>query len=117
MKLVQSVQENEMCMVTESVESVERSIIGKVSESLEIVKSKRPHFYIGVRKVRAWIMKVQQNRDLARSLNIDPVRHIEEMPRMGHAASRKIMPIRIKFKTAERKAEILKRVKLLSWIV
>ena len=43
----------------------------------------------------------------------DPIQHIEELSRIGRAASDKIRSVRIKIKTAEGKVERLKRVKLL----
>ena len=51
--------------------------------------------------------------EILRSLNVVPVRHSEELSAIGHTAANKTGPVRIKIKTAEDKAEILKCAKLL----
>ena len=49
--------------------------------------------------------------EILRSISIDPVRHVDGVSRMGHAATYKVRPTRIKVKTVEGRSEILRRAK------
>ena len=110
----EDVQQNVIGSVTESMESVQRNVLGKVSESMEIEKWKFNLILHGIKE-----SENDEDEDvdivnkILRSISIDPVRHVDGVSRVEHAATDKVRPTRIKVKTLEGTLEILRRGKTL----
>ena len=108
----EDVQQNVIGRVTESMENVQRNVLGKVSESMEIEKRKFNLILHGIKE-----SENDEDGDanlvngILRSISIDPVRHVDGVSRVGHAATDKVRPTRIKVKTLEGRSEILRRAK------
>ena len=84
-----------------------------VSEALEIEKRKTNLIVHGVRD---WKDMEGEDREfiedmLSKELNIDAVRHIEEVTSVGQFVENRIRPIGVKIKMRDGKQEILKRAK------
>ena len=95
------------------MESVQRNVLGKVSESLEIEKRKFNLILHG--------MKESENGEdgdvdfvngILRSISIDPVRHVDGVSRVRHAATDNVRPTHIKVKTLDGRSVILKILKM-----
>ena len=106
----EDVQHNVMGRVTESMESVQRNVLGKVSESMAIEKRKFNLILLGIKKYEnGEDGDVDLVNEILRSISIDPVRHVDGVSRVGHAATDKVRPTRIKVKTMESRSQILRR--------
>ena len=105
----EDLQQNVIGGVTESVQ---RNILGEVSESMEIEKRKFNLILHGIKESENGDDgDVDLVNEILRSISIDPVRHVDGVSRVRHAATDKVRPTRIKVKTLEGRSEILKRAK------
>ena len=87
----------------------------KVSESKEIEKRKFNLILHGIKESEnGEDGDVDLVNEILRSISIDPVRHVDRVSRVGHAATDKVRPTRIKFKTLDGRSEILRRAKNLN---
>ena len=88
--------------VTESMESVQRNVLGKVSESMKIEKRKFNLILHGIKESEnGEDGDADLVNEILMSIIIDPVRHVDVISRAGRAATNKVRPTRIKVKTLE----------------
>ena len=129
-ELIQASKENEKKLNDDTklnedvVATVERKINLQVKEVQEEMKEKleieRRRSNIVLFGLKESSKEQQRENDinmvkkiLSEGLNLDPERHVEEVFRIGRYDSKKTRPIRVKIKTLEGRAEILKRSKML----
>ena len=110
--MMEDVQQNVIGRVTELMESVQRNVLFKVSESMEIEKRKFNLILQGIKESENGEDEdVDLVNEILRSISIDPVRHVDGVSRVKHAATDKVRPTRIKVKTLEGRSKILRHDK------
>ncbi len=105
--------------VKQELNNAETKLVSEVAsmkkdlgENLEIDKRK---YYIVIHGLKESCDGDEDmvKRVLGDGLKLDPMRHIEEVHRIGSQADNKVRPIRVKIKSMEARNEILKRARLL----
>lgn len=102
----------EFCMAETKLVSEVANMKKDVSENLEIDKRKHNIVIHGLKESSGGDEDIVR-QVLGDGLKMDPMRHVEEIHRIGSQADNKVRPIRVKIKSMEARMEILGRAKTL----